>query len=194
MAAESDDGTRRVLDLRFSPSIGFFRYPQYVDQGYYINGSPYDLVWRGLQYHLMLEGQYFLRDHPRISIGAGAALMIAPGPSAADRDDIVSVNKGRSAIGGYGGLSASGWARGGFRASALLGYGGFGDQGSFGGYGPFASLAAHYVATASGVAGGGGLRVIMAFLSSPAHGTVRAEDGFFMAAMLEATGDWLPRF
>jgi hypothetical protein len=107
-----------------------------VDQGYYVNGAPHDLTWKGLQFHLMLEGQYFLRNHPRISLGAGIALMTARHPTGAD--DTVTVNKDRRAVGGYGGLSASGWARGGFRGSALLGYGGFGDNGSFGGYGPFA--------------------------------------------------------
>ena len=195
-AAQDDGGAgQRTLDLRLAPGAGYFMYPQYVDGGYYIDGQPYDLVWSGLQMHLVGEVQFFVSRRPQLSVGLGGAALVAPRPAAEDTTQTVSVDPRPAAWGGYFGASGSYWYGDLLRLGLLAGYGGAGvsDNGSgFGGHGVALSAAAHYLFPSKNVVGGIGVRTLVMFLSYPEVDDIRAERGTYLAALLEAVGDWIP--
>jgi hypothetical protein len=196
-AARAGDGPdERYLDVRLSPTVGYFVYSQSVDGGYYINGQPYDLLWSGMQLHVLAELQMSIPSHPDFSAGLGGAFMYAPGPTARDGAGTVSVNLNEPAFGGYAGAAGTYWLFGRARFNVLLGYGGAGISNGegFGGYGAVVSTGAEYLVRSGGLVGGIGIHLLAMFLSYGAKGSTRGESGRYFAVMLAPSGDWVPSF
>jgi hypothetical protein len=197
VAEENYDKKTEVLDVRLSPGIGYFFYPQMVDGGYYIDGNPYNLIWSGAQLHIAADVQFFIPHVHKLSLGFGGGFLAAPNPLASDAAQTVSVNLGGAAIGGYGGLSISYRLIKRLRLGLLAGYGGNGlsDNGAgFGGIGAILSPSVDFLFPLRSVIGGVGLRALIGFLRYPTIGTVRGESGTYVAFMVEAPWDWVPRF
>jgi hypothetical protein len=179
--------TWRVFDIGFTPGVGYFLYPQYVDRGYSINGRPYDLVWSGLQLQLSTAAHFYFPRAQHFGMGVAAAFIIAPKPKGADRDDTVSVDPGQSALGGYLALSLAFRRAERWRLTVETGLGRAGISGAlgFGGWGLACGAAAHGLFGAGELAAGIGLRLNLMVISTEHEGTVRGESGLYASFLLE---------
>jgi hypothetical protein len=197
IAADESIGARnRIFDLRLSPGIGYFMYPQSVNGGYFIDGKQYNLVWSGMQLHIAGEVQFFIPRLEQLSLGFGGAFLFAPNPTAMDYGQATEVLLDQSALGGYFGFSASYRTSKKLRFSLLAGYGGTGissDYG-FGGTGIVLSPAVDFLFPSKGVIGGFGIRALVGFLNSPGTASMRGESGTIVSLIFETSGDWIPRF
>jgi hypothetical protein len=197
IAEQAYDKKNEVLDFRLSPAIGYFFYPQMVDGGYYVDGNPYNLIWSGAQLNFQADVQFFIPRVHKLSLGVGGGFLAAPNPVASDAAQTVNVNLGGAALGGYVGMGMSYRIIQRLRFGLLVGYGGTGlsDNGDgFGGTGAILSPSVDFLFPLRSVIGGVGLRALIGFLNYPATGTVRAESGTYIAFMVDAPWDWVPRF
>jgi hypothetical protein len=188
--AQDRPSTRLVSDIGFAPGVGYFYYPQFVDRGYSINGQPYDLIWSGLQLQLSTDAHFYRSAYPRaprFGIGVAAAFKIAPKAKAADWDNTVSVDPGRSALGGYLALSFA-FRRGDIgRLAVETGVGREGISGAlgFGGWGLAFGAGAHRMFGAGALATGVGLRLNLTAIVAPRIGNVRGESGLYASLLFE---------
>jgi hypothetical protein len=194
-AVRADDGptARRTFDAAIAPGIGYFFYPQYVEDGYYINGRPYDLVWSGTQMHFTGDAHWYFPSKPNLGLGGAVAYMLAPHPSGSDWGNTVSADPHRRARGGYFAVSGCFWPTERWRLEARSGYGGTGvdvSGGSYGGWGLMLGLAAHRLFGSGPLAVGVGLRALSMVLSSPSHGTTRGEWGVHSSLLFEVLFDY----
>lgn len=191
---EGSPAGKRMFDLRLSAGAGAFYYPQYVNGGYYVNNTPYDLIWHGWQTQVTGEAQVFIPGHPNVSLGIGAAYFLALNPAGTDLNVQVNVKTGGDAKGGFAGMSASWWIEDTIRISVIAGYGGTGVSDYYGGYGFTYSIAAAYLFPSGNIIGGLGFRFIHMRLKNSGDENTRAEKGDYFALLLEASVDWAPRF
>jgi hypothetical protein len=190
LPAESPRKT--AFEVALAPGVGYFLYPQFVDQGFYINGRPYNLVWRGLQLDLAGDFHLFFPSHPNLGIGLAGTFLLAPNPKAADWDDTVSVEAGNKGIGGYFALSGCFWPTEKWRLVGQAGYGGSGVSSGghgYGGWGFMFSAAVHRLLGTGRLVTGVGLRALTMVLSTPGHGSTRGEDGLYYSLLMEALFD-----
>jgi hypothetical protein len=187
----ADDGqtARRTFDAAIAPGIGYFLYPQYVNDGYYVNGRPYDLVWSGMQLHLTGDAHWYFPSKPNLGLGVAMAYMLAPHPSGSDWDDTVSADPHRKAPGGYLALSGCFWPSERWRLEARSGYGGAGLD-AFGGWGLVFGVATHRMFGSGALAVGVGLRALGLVLSSPSRGSTRGEWGMYSSLLFEVLFDF----
>jgi hypothetical protein len=194
-AARADDGNQNgnhYVDLRLSLGFGPFIYPQIVDEGYYVKGTPYNLIWSGWQLGFVCSIEILVPSVKGLGIGIAGGSFTGLNPSGSDTGNTVTVNANKNAPGGFGGGSVSFLLSDQLRMNIIAGYGGTGLSDYYGGYGPVASVSINYLFPHDNIIGGIGFRFLMMSLSSPGTSDVRAEKGIYMAGIVEASVDWLP--
>lgn len=191
-AQEAGANPRHVIDLRLGACVGFFSYAQKVDEGYYIDGEPYDLDWYALQAAAVLNVEYDLAAVPGLGLGLGGIGFLSFDPQAIDTTASVTLDSGQNASGGCGGVSASyAWTKG-WRVNAIAGYGATGLTEYYGGYGPALSLGVERLFPRDRLFASIGLRTLFMYLVYPATEDTRGEQGGYFALMAEASADWMP--
>ena len=190
-AADQPDG-QQWIDFRFSATLGAFLYMQKVDGGYYVDGRPYDLDWYGLLGEITGIIEFSINELNGVGIGIGGCLHYAVNPAAVTADTARFIERADTgALGGYGGVSAS-YGFGDLRLNAIAGYGGIGVASYYGGSGPAVSLGIDYPIVKEKVRVAIGTRNLFMYLYHPGSGTVRSEEGPYMAFSVGAVVDWIP--
>jgi hypothetical protein len=187
--AQEQPRAGRKYDIGLAPGVGYFLDSQQVDQGYYINGRSYHLVWSGLQLQLSGDVHWYLA--PSFGLGVAAAFLIAPNPTGADQARTVEMDPGRIALGGYLALSACFRSFESWRLSTHAGYGSNGVPGTlgFGGRGFVMGASAHRLLGTGKLATGVGLRWNLMGLWSAHAGDVQGEASVYLSLLFEVLLD-----